>query len=342
MRIFLSYRRDDASAWAGRLHDALAAQFDERNIFQDVTAVRPGQDFRKAIEGALDQSDVVLVVIGPRWLTEATADGEQRLASPDDYVHIEVVAAIEHGKQVVPVLVGGATMPTTAELPEGLEALGMRQAVVLRDASWRQDVNSLIRSLRGERESVSVRRRHLIIGIVAAALAGAVIAGAAAWTLRGESEGGGGEGGPTAPAGSADTGSGSDDAGTLACTTPSSGWSDLGVTGSTDVGDPGWHFEVWEGHEREEDGRWQVVLRVDASQNTQASQFHYPNFYELVLEGVPYEPYCFDVVSGQDPLSPGAHSEALVGFDLPADTTGGFALDLDTGGEFGRIELMPQ
>ena len=39
MRIFLSYRREDSSAWAGRLRDALSARFGEDNIFQDVVAV---------------------------------------------------------------------------------------------------------------------------------------------------------------------------------------------------------------------------------------------------------------------------------------------------------------
>ena len=64
MRIFLSYRREDSSAWAGRLRDVLASRVGEENVFQDVTAVRPGQDFRAAIDGALGRSDAVLAVIG--------------------------------------------------------------------------------------------------------------------------------------------------------------------------------------------------------------------------------------------------------------------------------------
>ncbi|MGH3039363.1 MAG: low temperature requirement protein A [Gaiellaceae bacterium] len=102
-------------------------------------------------------ADVVLFAFGlettlhpvgdaPRWLTETTSAGEQRLAKPDDYVRIEVSAALAHDKQVIPVLVGGAAMPTLEELPEGLEPLALRQAVALRDASWRQDVDGLIRS----------------------------------------------------------------------------------------------------------------------------------------------------------------------------------------------------
>src|SRR5215207_8398557 len=96
LRIFLSYRREDSSARAGRLRDALAARFGERNIFQDVTAVRPGEDFTRAIDAALSQSDVVLVVIGPQWVTSAGPDGEPRLARQDDYVRAELIAAGGH------------------------------------------------------------------------------------------------------------------------------------------------------------------------------------------------------------------------------------------------------
>ena len=80
MRIFLSYRRDDSSAWAGRLRDALADEFGKDNIFQDVVAVQPGQDFTDAVDAALSRSDAALAVIGPRWLTAAGVDGEPRLA----------------------------------------------------------------------------------------------------------------------------------------------------------------------------------------------------------------------------------------------------------------------
>ena len=78
MRIFLSYRREDSSAWAGRLNDGLGAQFGARNIFQDVVAIGPGEDFTAAIDRALGDADVTLVVIGPSWLTAAGPDGVRR------------------------------------------------------------------------------------------------------------------------------------------------------------------------------------------------------------------------------------------------------------------------
>jgi hypothetical protein len=99
MRIFVSYRREDASAWAGRLRDALSAHFGEDNIFQDVVAVQPGQDFTDAVDAALSRSDAALAVIGPQWLTAAGIDGESRLAARNDYVRSELVTALAHTRR---------------------------------------------------------------------------------------------------------------------------------------------------------------------------------------------------------------------------------------------------
>jgi hypothetical protein len=335
MQIFLSYRREDASAWAGRLRDALAAQFGEENIFQDVATVRPGQKFTDAIDTALSRSDVALAVIGPRWLTATAADGEPRLAKSDDYVRAELTAALAHTTNVIPVLVGGAKMPTAGELPAGLEELGLRQAVVLHDESWRQDVDGLIQSLRGK-PTPAPRRRWLIGAGTAVAL---LAIGGAGWLVLRDD-------GTEAPSGAGAATGSSTTSEPKPCPTPSAaGWKNLGVTGSTDVGDakPSWHFEVLDGYYRvEQDHRWYVVLRSKATNRTQSSQTHYPEFYKLSLEGTRVEHDCFDVVAGQNPISPDASSVALVGFELTRDPASGFALDLDTIGEFGRIDLTPR
>src|SRR6266511_4376478 len=128
MQIFLSYRRDDAAAWAGRLRDALAARFGDDSIFQDVVAIRPGRNFADAIEAAIMRSDVAIAVIGPGWLTASGPDGEQRLEQADDYVRSELLAAFAHTTLVIPELVGGAAMPTSAQLPDVLRPLGLLQA----------------------------------------------------------------------------------------------------------------------------------------------------------------------------------------------------------------------
>ena len=171
MKIFLSYRRDDTGGRAGRLFDVLVARFGAHNVFQDVSSAAPGYDFADRVEQSIATSDAVLVVIGPSWLDSTTADGRRRIDQPDDFVRHEVSSALASGMPVVPVLVDDAELPLADRLPEDVRALVRRQAVSVRDASWRQDVDDLIRRLEGREPETSGRRRPwLIAGIAAIAV----------------------------------------------------------------------------------------------------------------------------------------------------------------------------
>ena len=43
-KIFLSYRRDDSSGYAGRLYDRLRTHFGSEQVFMDVDAIEAGAD----------------------------------------------------------------------------------------------------------------------------------------------------------------------------------------------------------------------------------------------------------------------------------------------------------
>ncbi|MDA1004457.1 MAG: toll/interleukin-1 receptor domain-containing protein, partial [Chloroflexi bacterium] len=111
MRVFLSYRRSDVGGYAGRLSDELMRQLGPRDVCHDVSTIAPGENFAAAIDRALTDSDVVLTVIGPGWLTAADADGTPRLARDDHFVRLELGRALALGRTVTPVLVGGAALP---------------------------------------------------------------------------------------------------------------------------------------------------------------------------------------------------------------------------------------
>ena len=193
MQVFLSYRRRDVGGYAGRLADALRQRLGTDSVFQDVVAIAPGQDFTAAIDRALDDCDAVLAVIGPGWLTAATPQGAPRLFDADDYVRLELARALDRNVRVVPVLVGGAALPAASELPDDLKGLVRRQAVVLHDETWHQDVNGLVGSLRGEPAVPTTRRpRWLVTGAAVAAVL--VALGAAAWWWGAGSGGGSGGG----------------------------------------------------------------------------------------------------------------------------------------------------
>ena len=134
---FVSYRREDAAGFAGRLCDSLERLLPDEPIFRDVDGLSPGQDFVAAIDARLRQCRVCLAVIGRDWLNARDAEGRRRLDQPDDFVRLELMAALARPEVlVVPVLVEGASMPAAEALPQEIRALARRQAVALRDDTW--------------------------------------------------------------------------------------------------------------------------------------------------------------------------------------------------------------
>ena len=152
--IYLSYRRSESAAYAGRLFDHLSRHFGRGSVFMDVQGgIRPGQEFARAIDSALNACDAVVVVIGKDWASCTGKDGRRRLEDPKDWVRLEVAAALRRDVLVVPVLVDGARLPDPASLPEELRALCGRNACELSDLRWSFDVRELVKDL----EQVVVR-----------------------------------------------------------------------------------------------------------------------------------------------------------------------------------------
>ena len=119
-QIFISYRREDASYPAGRLYDNLHSRFPQNEIFMDVDSIKPGIDFVQTIEERVGACDVLVAVIGKRWLSAADEEGRRRLDNPEDFVRVEVGTALKRGVRVIPALVEGASMPQASQLPEDL------------------------------------------------------------------------------------------------------------------------------------------------------------------------------------------------------------------------------
>ncbi|HZR03697.1 MAG TPA: toll/interleukin-1 receptor domain-containing protein [Burkholderiales bacterium] len=147
--IFISYRRSDGAGQAGRLYEQLIETFHDGAVFMDVETIEPGLDFVEAIQRTVASCNVLLAVIGKDWVNASDASGKRRLSDRRDFVRLEISAALERGMKirVIPLLVGGATMPSAAELPGALKALARRQAYEVRDARFRPDVENLVRKL---------------------------------------------------------------------------------------------------------------------------------------------------------------------------------------------------
>jgi TonB family protein len=146
--IFISYRRHDSEGEAGRLFDDLAGQFGENSVFMDVAGIEAGRDFRKAIDESVSSCGVLLALIGPGWLDEKDEKGNRRLDDPSDFVRVETASALKRDIPVIPVLLRGAKMPRSDQLPADLQELAYRNGVELTHARWRSDFQLLVEPLR--------------------------------------------------------------------------------------------------------------------------------------------------------------------------------------------------
>ena len=145
--IFISYRRDDTEGQSGRLHDELVRRFGEGSVFMDVVDIEAGRDFREAINESLASCGVFLALIGPSWLESRNEAGGRRLDEPMDPVRLETATALKRRVPVVPVLVHGARMPKSEQLPGDLKELAYLNAFELTHVRWNSDVEVLIKAL---------------------------------------------------------------------------------------------------------------------------------------------------------------------------------------------------
>jgi TIR domain len=159
-KIFISYRREDTQGEAGHLLADLRRRFGQDRVFLDVAAIRPGEDFRKAVEKAVGSCMVLLVLIGKKWSTVTDPSGRRRLDDPRDFVRFETAVALRRDVRVIPVLVQGAAMPKEEELPDELKALVWRNALELSHSRWDYDTEQLIGAidLAAQADNITERR----------------------------------------------------------------------------------------------------------------------------------------------------------------------------------------
>lgn len=160
LQIFMSYRRADTRGYAGWLYHSLAPIFGSENLFRDVAALQAGVDFMMEIDRSISRSDVVLCLIGPRWL-EVAAEG-RRLDNPDDPVRTEIRTSLEKRKPVIPVLVEGIPMPKPEDLPADLKALCSLTGLWMDDAGWDNDLAELVKHINASRPNEKLAGAEIV------------------------------------------------------------------------------------------------------------------------------------------------------------------------------------
>jgi hypothetical protein len=148
IQVFLSYRTDDEPFAAAFFDDTLSREFGPGAVFFASRSIDLGTAWEKAIFEAVSDSDAVLVIIGPRWLTARGKDGLRRLDDPQDFVRREVELGLELHKQVIPVHLERRHRLDHETLPRSLWALADKQSTVVAFRNSRPDLAKLVTQLR--------------------------------------------------------------------------------------------------------------------------------------------------------------------------------------------------
>jgi TIR domain/Ankyrin repeats (3 copies) len=147
-KVFISYRREDSAAYAGRIQDWLKREFGHEFIFIDVDGIPLGIDFVKHLRREVSSCGALLAVIGPHWLDVRDENGARRLDSPTDFVRIEIATALRRTIPVVPILLDGTRVPKADQLPKDLKELAVRNGLDVRHTTFPTDMDKLIRWLK--------------------------------------------------------------------------------------------------------------------------------------------------------------------------------------------------
>jgi formylglycine-generating enzyme required for sulfatase activity len=184
-KIFINYRRDDDPAAAARVRDGLAATFGKANLFMDVDNLLAGQRFDWELAKALSDCDVLVAIIGSRWIellqTKRKSDDER------DYGREEIAEALKRDVVVIPVRVGRegrmSPLPRSVDLPPDIRDLVHYQKHDVSHEHFGQNIQSLVTAIRSVRKSKQSgtpwgRIAVAAIGLIVIAWVGAHFAGA--------------------------------------------------------------------------------------------------------------------------------------------------------------------
>jgi pterin-4a-carbinolamine dehydratase len=142
---FINYRRLDTSQAAQALYAQLRERFGPAQVFLDVRGFQAGEVWPDRLRSYLSAANLILVVIGPRWLKAVDNFERRRIDDENDWVRNEILYAIENQIPIIPILVAGAeTLPPKEGLPKCLHDLLTRKSLCIRDEKWDRDLGELI------------------------------------------------------------------------------------------------------------------------------------------------------------------------------------------------------
>ncbi|MGW6935334.1 toll/interleukin-1 receptor domain-containing protein [Lentzea sp. NPDC054927] len=145
--VFVNYRTGDGEWAAALVKRELSARFGADQVFYASQSIRLGEDFSREILSGLRRCEVLLALIGPRWVGAVDREGVRRLDKPDDWVRREILEAFDCGLRVIPVLMDGIDPLREADLPDALKRVARCQYLRIHHRSDDLDLPRLVDEL---------------------------------------------------------------------------------------------------------------------------------------------------------------------------------------------------
>jgi hypothetical protein len=145
--VFVNYRTGDGEWAAALVKRELSARFGADQVFYASQSIRLGEDFSREILSGLRRCEVLLALIGPRWVGAADREGVRRLDKTDDWVRREILEAFDCGLRVIPVLMDGIDPLREADLPDALKRVARCQYLRIHHRSDDLDLPRLVDEL---------------------------------------------------------------------------------------------------------------------------------------------------------------------------------------------------
>ncbi len=135
-KIFISYVRADSEADTGRLSDTLTRELPDATLFLDARDIVLGTNWKRIVEREIEETAVVLLIMGPDW-------------GLSDAVELELTLAFRSNVSVVPILFRNADIvELTREIPDRVAELRDRHALQINHATWERDTTPLVELLK--------------------------------------------------------------------------------------------------------------------------------------------------------------------------------------------------
>src|SRR5262249_45754315 len=139
--------------------------FGSKHLFMDVDSITKGRDFGAVLTETLARCAVMLVIVGRHWVSARDETGKRRLDDPNDFVRLEIAAALKRNIPIIPVRVERARMPKADELPNDLKPLAMRHAAIITHENFPGDMGGIERALQLHLKSKFAFSRMALVGI---------------------------------------------------------------------------------------------------------------------------------------------------------------------------------